>query len=185
MPDAGVGDHDIEAAIALADIGEDLDPALLAGDILRQEDHLATSLLEPRGELGSPQLVDVGRNNRRAFLREQFDDRLADTRRAAGHQRDLAFNLSCHVHSQRFLFDHRRALIRYRDVEHTELHTFGALPTVDCKRARHVQLLAAILRQGAAELLSDRAECDTVDDGTVAGLEAQPQMRLPDLVGID
>src|SRR5882757_9679637 len=84
-----------------------------------------------------------------------------------------------------FLSDHRRALIRHRDVEHTELHTFGALPTVDCERARHMQLLAAILRQGAAELLSDRAECDTVDDGTVTGLEAQPQMRLPDLVGVD
>ena len=48
-----------------------------------------------------------------------------------------------------------------------------------------MQLLAAIGHQRVAELLADRAERDAVDDGAVARLEAQPQMRLPDLVGID
>src|SRR4029077_10420908 len=31
---------------------------------------------------------------------------------------------------QLFLSDHRRSLIGHRDVEHTQLHTFAALPTV-------------------------------------------------------
>ena len=48
-----------------------------------------------------------------------------------------------------------------------------------------MQGLAAILRQRVAELLADRAERDAVDDRAVAGFEPQPQMRLPDFVGIN
>ena len=45
--------------------------------------------------------------------------------------------------------------------------------------------LATMFGQRVAELLAERAKRDPVDDGAVAGFEAQPQMRLADLVGID
>src|SRR5689334_6038747 len=81
------------------------------------------------------------------------------------------------------LSDHRRALVGHGDIRHTHLHTFGALPTVYRERACDMQLLAAVLYQRMAELLSHGTECHRIHDGAVAGFEAQPQMRLPDLVG--
>ena len=48
-----------------------------------------------------------------------------------------------------------------------------------------MQLLAAIGEKRMTQLLPDRSERDAVDDRAVAGLEAQPQMRLPDLLGKD
>ena len=48
-----------------------------------------------------------------------------------------------------------------------------------------MQRLAAIRDQRVAELLPDRAKRDAVDDGAVAGFEADAQMRLPDFIGID
>ncbi|MEY9763981.1 hypothetical protein ABH988_004766 [Bradyrhizobium ottawaense] len=97
--DAGIGDENIEPAVELGDFGDDIDPALLAGDVLLQEYRLAAGFRHALGELGPAQLIDVGDDNGRALAREQLDDRLADTRGAAGHQRDLALNLPCHVHS--------------------------------------------------------------------------------------
>jgi len=44
-----------------------------------------------------------------------------------------------------------------------------------------MQLLAAVGEQRIAELLADRTECDAVDDGAVARLEAKAQMGLPDM----
>src|SRR5207247_8998805 len=81
--------------------------------------------------------------------------------------------------------DHGRALIGHGDVEHPKLHAFGALPTVHRERSRDMQWLAAILRQRVAELLSDRAERDAIDDRAVAGFEPHAQMRLAYLIGID
>src|SRR6516164_9972592 len=46
-----------------------------------------------------------------------------------------------------------------------------------------MQDLPAMRGQCVAELLADRAERDAVDDRAVAGLEANAQMRLSDLVG--
>ena len=97
--DAGIGDENIEPAKALRDRGCDLDPALFAGDVLIQENRLAVGLGDAIGELGAAQLVDVGGNDGGALAREQLDDGLADAGCAAGHQRDLALNLPCHVHS--------------------------------------------------------------------------------------
>src|SRR4051812_24168203 len=81
--------------------------------------------------------------------------------------------------------DHRRTMVRHGDVEHAQLHPLDALVAVDREGAGDMQDLAAMRKQGIAELLADRAERDGVHHGAVAGLEAQLQMRLPDLVGID
>ena len=42
--------------------------------------------------------------------------------------------------------DHRRPLIRHRDIDHPQLHALGALPAIDRERSRDMQRLAAILR---------------------------------------
>src|SRR3954470_20158117 len=97
--DAGVGDENVEPAVAPGDLGDDFDPALLAGDVLLQKDRLAAGLGDAAGELRASQLVDVGGNDDRAFAREELDDCFANARGAARHQRDLAFYLPCHVHS--------------------------------------------------------------------------------------
>ena len=44
---------------------------------------------------------------------------------------------------------------------------------------------AAVLDQGAAEFLADGPERHAIDDRSIAGFEAQAQMRLPNLVGIN
>src|SRR3954468_17454991 len=97
--DAGIGDENIEPAKALRDLGCDLDPALFAGDILLQENRLAAGLGDAIGELGAAQLVDVGGDDGGALARKQLNNCLANSGCAAGHQRDLALNLPCHVHS--------------------------------------------------------------------------------------
>src|SRR5262249_11770523 len=79
--------------------------------------------------------------------------------------------------------DHRRPLVGHRDIGHTHLHTFGSLPTVHGERTSDMQLLAAILHQRIAELLSHGAECHGVHHGAITGLQAQPQMRLSHLLG--
>ena len=76
-------------------------------------------------------------------------------------------------------------VIRRRDIEHAQLHALIALPAIDRERSRHMQGLAAIGDQRVAELLPDRSKRDAVDDGAVAGLEADAQMRLPHFIGID
>ena len=48
-----------------------------------------------------------------------------------------------------------------------------------------MQRLAAHLCQGVAEWLTDHTERDAIHDRPVAGLESQPKVRLPDLVGMD
>ncbi|MFK4657013.1 hypothetical protein ABIF97_006947 [Bradyrhizobium japonicum] len=66
---------------------------------LLQENRLAAGFCHALDELRASQLVDVGDDDGSAFAREQFDDSLANARGAARHQRDLALNLPCHVHS--------------------------------------------------------------------------------------
>ena len=48
-----------------------------------------------------------------------------------------------------------------------------------------MQRLPAMPGQRIAEFLADRAECDSVDHGTIAGFEPHTQMRLADFVGED
>lgn len=115
--DTGIRDHDVEPAVALRDFCNNLDPALLAGNVLLQKDRLAAGLGDALGELGTTQLVDICRNDGRALAREQLDDGFANAGRAARHQRDLALNLPCHVHSLsscclRPLPDHGWPLVR-------------------------------------------------------------------------
>src|SRR5689334_9344587 len=61
---------------------------------------LATRLLDPRDDLGTSEIVDIGDCDRSAFARQQLANRLADAGCAAGHQCDLALNLPCHIHSR-------------------------------------------------------------------------------------
>src|SRR6266851_2236656 len=81
--------------------------------------------------------------------------------------------------------DHRRSLIRRGDIEHAQLHAFGALPAIDRERSGDMQRLPAMPNQRIAELLPDRTKRDAVDDRAIARFEPHPQMRLPDLVGVN
>src|SRR5581483_10222534 len=81
--------------------------------------------------------------------------------------------------------DQRRSLLGQRYVEHPQLYPLDALIAIHAERTRDMQRLPTMLGQRIAELLADRAERHAVDDCTIAGLEAQPQMGLADLIGID
>src|SRR4051794_38606600 len=66
----------------------------------------------------------------------------------------------------------------------TQLHPFSTLPAVNCEIARDMQQLPTIFRERAAELLADGAEGNAVNECAVAGLQANAQVRLPDLLGV-
>ena len=97
--DAGVRNQHVEPAIALHDVGHDLDPALLAGHIVMPEGRLSACLLDPCCDFGAFQIIDVGDCDGGALARQQFANRLADAGRAARYQCDLALNLPCHFRS--------------------------------------------------------------------------------------
>jgi hypothetical protein len=98
-------------------------------------------------------------------------DRLTSPATISGWR--LRWSIVCWLPSHVDLANHRRTLIRHRDIEHAELDALAALIAVDRKRARDMQDLAALGQQRIAELLADRAKRDGIDHGAVAGLEAQ------------
>src|SRR5271168_5406022 len=69
--------------------------------------------------------------------------------------------------------DHVRSLIWHGDIEHAQLHAFGALPAIDRDRSRDMQDLSAMCGQRIAKLLADCAKRNPVDNRTIARLEAQ------------
>ena len=97
--DAGIGNQDVEPTIALLDLGDDFDPARLAGDVLMQKARLAAGLPDAGDHLGPPEFIDIGDRDGSPLARQQFGARRANARCPAGHQCDLALNLPCHFHS--------------------------------------------------------------------------------------
>jgi hypothetical protein len=77
-PNAGIRDQDVEPAVALLDLGDDLDPARLAGDILMQEAGDTAVLIDGRGDLRTSEIVDIGDDDQCAFARKQLGDRSPD-----------------------------------------------------------------------------------------------------------
>ena len=76
--DAGVREQHVEPAIALHDLGHDLDPAFLAGDVVMPKARLPTRLLDPRHHLWAFQIVNIGDRNRRPLARQQLANRFTN-----------------------------------------------------------------------------------------------------------
>ena len=52
--------------------------------------------------------------------------------------------------------DQSRALVGYGNVEHPQLHPLGALPAIECERARHMQELAAMYGRMSEREMKDQ-----------------------------
>ena len=92
--DAGIRHQHVEPLKTLLDLGDDLDPALLVGDVLPQIDRFAAGARDGLHHIGAAAIVDVGDDHLRALARERRRTRRADAGRAAGDQRDFSLNLT-------------------------------------------------------------------------------------------
>jgi hypothetical protein len=93
--DAGVGDEDVDAAVALrrrGDAGLDL---VLAGDVHRDRQRLAAGGLDLLGDGGRRLEIEVGDHRDRALGGEPPGDSPAETARRAGDDRNPSFK-PCH-----------------------------------------------------------------------------------------
>ena len=101
--DAGIGDEDVEPAVALHDLGHHLDPARLAGDVLMQEHRLAAGLLDSCDEFGP--------SSSSMSVTATFAPSRASNSQTAAPMPDappvtsatFPCNLSCHFHSRLLL----------------------------------------------------------------------------------
>ena len=73
--DAGIGNQDVEPAVAFSDFGHHFHPARLAGHILMQEHRLVAGLLDAGDNFRALEIIDIGDDDRGAFARQQLGDR--------------------------------------------------------------------------------------------------------------
>jgi hypothetical protein len=68
--DAGIGDEDIEPAVAFDDLSYHFGPARFAGDVLMPKGSLAAGLLDADNQFRTAEVIDIGHRHRGAFTRQ-------------------------------------------------------------------------------------------------------------------
>ncbi len=154
---------------ALVDRFGESRPASIADD----EQFSATVTLTDARLVGALIVIDIGSRDAAQSALAPIAETLADLDARAAPRIGA-------IHSQSNL----QAGVGRRHVDQPQLHALRAVPAIDRQRAGGVHGAAATLRERGAELLSDRAKRDGIDDRAVARAQAHAHVRLADLLDI-
>ena len=92
--DAGIGDHDVEAAKVLLGLGDHARPRRLVAHVVMKVARLAARLGDALDDALAQRVVDIGDQHRRALARQRLGTGLANARSAAGDDGGLARDLA-------------------------------------------------------------------------------------------